>query len=124
MGHNIKNFSELDFPTVTAKKSYIIKRNKALLSKIHESDGEVRISHTDLHGPSYHIMGVDLRNTEDVEQKLKQAEIDFELPTIFLSECVLVYMESKHSVNLIKWVASKFQDAAFVNYEQVSLSLK
>lgn len=124
MGHNIKNFSELDFPTVTAKKSYIIKRNKALLSKIHESDGEVRISHTDLHGPSYHIMGVDLRSTEDVEQKLKQAEIDFELPTIFLSECVLVYMEPKHSANLIKWVASKFRDAAFVNYEQVSLSLK
>lgn len=120
MGHNVKNFSELDFPTVTAKKSYIIKRNKALLSKIHESDGEVRISHTDLHGPSYHIMGVDLRSTEDVEQKLIQAEIDFQLPTIFLSECVLVYIEPKHSVDLLQWLSSKFKNAAFVNYEQVT----
>ncbi|KAL5282161.1 LCMT1 family protein [Megaselia abdita] len=122
MGHKFQNFSELDFPTVTAKKSYIIKRNKALLSKIHESDGEVRVSHTDLHGPSYHIMGVDLRNTDEVEKKLMQAQIDFSLPTIFLSECVLVYIEPKHSINLIQWLASKFQDAAFVNYEQVNMN--
>lgn len=120
MGYNITNFSELDFPTVTAKKSYIIKRNKTLLSKIHESDGEVKMSHTDLHGPSYHLMGVDLRNLEEVEQKLISAEIDFRLPTIFLSECVLVYIEPKYSIPLLKWFSSKFENAAFVNYEQVS----
>lgn len=34
-GHMIKNFVELDFPTVTARKCFSIKRNKTLLSKLH-----------------------------------------------------------------------------------------
>ncbi len=34
-GLMVQNFIELDFPTVTAKKCYQIKRNKVLLEKIH-----------------------------------------------------------------------------------------
>lgn len=115
----MKNFIELDFPTVTARKCYTIKRNKALLAKIHDEDGEVRLSPTDLHGPNYHLMGVDLRNLDEVDNKLQQAEVDFTLPTIFLAECVLVYIEAQNCRNLLKWIAQKFQAAVFVNYEQV-----
>lgn len=118
--HQVKNFIELDFPTVTARKCYTIKRNKALLAKIHDEDGEVRLSPTDLHGPNYHLMGVDLRNIDEVDNKLQQAEIDYTLPTIFLAECVLVYIELQNCKNLLKWIASKFSSAVFVNYEQVS----
>lgn len=117
--HQVKNFIELDFPTVTARKCYTIKRNKALLAKIHDEDGEVRLSPTDLHGPNYHLMGVDLRNLDEVDNKLQQAEVDFTLPTIFLAECVLVYIEAQNCRNLLKWIAQKFQAAVFVNYEQV-----
>jgi len=119
--HQVKNFIELDFPTVTARKCYTIKRNKALLARIHDEDGEVRLSPTDLHGPSYHLMGVDLRNLDEVDNKLQQAEVDYSLPTIFLAECVLVYIEAQNCRNLLKWIAQKFQAAVFVNYEQVSV---
>ncbi|XP_013149353.1 PREDICTED: leucine carboxyl methyltransferase 1, partial [Papilio polytes] len=37
----VGNFIELDFPSVVAKKSHIIKRNKQLLEKISNEDGEV-----------------------------------------------------------------------------------
>lgn len=104
---------------MTARKCYTIKRNKALLAKIHDEDGEVRLSPTDLHGPNYHLMGVDLRNLDEVDNKLQQAEVDFTLPTIFLAECVLVYIEAQNCRNLLKWIAQKFQAAVFVNYEQV-----
>lgn len=120
----MKTFIELDFPTVTARKCYTIKRNKALLAKIHDEDGEVRLSPTDLHAPNYHLMGVDLRNIDEVNNKLHQAEIDYDLPTIFLAECVLVYIEMQNCKNLLKWIASKFNSAVFVNYEQVSLILE
>ncbi|BFF94213.1 leucine carboxyl methyltransferase 1 [Drosophila madeirensis] len=120
--HQVKNFIELDFPTVTARKCYTIKRNKALLAKIHDEDGEVRLSPTDLHGPSYHLMGVDLRNLDEVDNKLQQAEVDYTLPTIFLAECVLVYIEAQNCRNLLKWIAQKFQAAVFVNYEQVNMN--
>lgn len=77
---------------------------------------------TDLHAANYHVMGVDLRHIEEVENKLKQAEVDFSLPTIFLAECVLVYIEPIHCSNLLKWLSSHFSSAVFVNYEQVNMN--
>lgn len=121
-GHCISNFIELDFPTVTARKCYSIKRNKVLLEKIHVEDGEVRLSPTDLHASNYHIMGVDLRSVDEVHNKLQQAEIDFKLPTIFLAECVLVYVEAKNCMNLLKWFSTHFESAVFVNYEQINMN--
>lgn len=146
----ITNFIELDFPTVTARKCIAIKRNKTLLSKIHVegeynypitmvrtrlfslfvclfgfefvADGEVSFNRTDLHAANYHVMGVDLRHVDEVENKLKQAEVDFSLPTIILAECVLVYIEPTHCLNLLKWLSGNFPSAVFVNYEQVNMT--
>lgn len=64
-------------------------------------------------------MGVDLRNTTEVENKLKQAEIDFTIPTIFLAECVLVYIETSNCSNLLKYLSTRFTTSVFINYEQV-----
>lgn len=121
-GHTISNFIELDFPTVTARKCYAIKRNKVLLEKIHKEDGEVRLSSTDLHATNYHIMGCDLRNIDEVNNKLQQAEVDFKIPTIFLAECVLVYIEAQNCHNLLKWLSAHFETSVFVNYEQVNMN--
>lgn len=82
-------------------------------------DEDIRFNPTDLHAPNYHIMGVDLRNVDEVANKLKQAEVDFTVPTIFLAECVLVYIEAQNCTNLLKWFSSQFQTAVFVIYEQV-----
>lgn len=37
-----------------------------------------------------------------------------------MTECVLVYMTPEQSASLIKWAASSFVTAMFVNYEQVT----
>lgn len=87
-----------------------------------KSDGEVRFNPTDMHAANYHVMGVDLRHLDEIENKLKQAEVDFSLPTLFLAECVLVYIESVHCSNLLKWLSSHFSSAYFVNYEQVNMN--
>lgn len=42
------------------------------------------------------------------------------LPTLLLSECVLVYMTPSQSSNLVRWAAETFHTAMFINYEQVS----
>lgn len=34
LGYNVNNFTEIDFPSVTAKKCFNIKKNKTLLDKI------------------------------------------------------------------------------------------
>ena len=45
----------------------------------------------------------------------------FRLPTVFLAECVLVYMEPEKSAAIIDWAGTNFKTALFINYEQVSL---
>lgn len=85
-------------------------------------DGEVRLSSTDLHSENYHIVGVDLRNIDELSSKLQQSEVDFSVPTIFLAECVLVYIEPQNSSNLLSWIASNFKSVVFINYEQVNMN--
>lgn len=51
--------------------------------------------------------------------KLSQSGINFDVPTMFLTECVLVYMEPESSSMLLQWIVNKFSDVFFVNYEQV-----
>lgn len=42
------------------------------------------------------------------------------LPTLLLSECVLVYMTPAQSSNVVHWAAETFHTAMFINYEQVN----
>lgn len=121
-GVKLANFVEIDFPTVTAKKCYAIKRSKVLLERIHEQDDEVKYSSTDLHAGPYHVLGVDLRNVSEVEKKLHQAEVDYASPTLFIAECVLVYIENEFVKKLLSWVSGKFSSALFVNYEMCNIN--
>lgn len=83
------------------------------------ADGEIRLSATDLHASGFHIVGVDLRNIKDLEAKLKDSDVRFDIPTFILAECVLVYMELHSGDTLLKFLSEKFNSASFVNYEQV-----
>lgn len=83
------------------------------------TDGEIRLSATDLHASGFHIIGADLRNVKDLEAKLMDSDIKFDAPTFILAECVLVYMESHSGKVLLKFLSEKFSSAIFVNYEQV-----
>lgn len=51
---------------------------------------------------------------------LLRAGLVSRLPTLLLSECVLVYMTPSHSSNLVHWAAETFHTAMFINYEQVN----
>ena len=40
---------------------------------------------------------------------------------MFITECVLVYMEAEHSAAIINWAGANFKTALFINYEQVRI---
>lgn len=114
---------------VNIDTSFVLKLNLTLKIFVYyfcvkNLDGEVRFNPTDLHAANYHVMGVDLRNIDEVENKLKQAEVDFTIPTIILAECVLVYIETDNCSRLLSWFSSHFSSALFVNYEQVNLKFQ
>lgn len=53
---------------------------------------------------------------------MKSYNLCFSLPTVFITECVLVYMEPEHSAAIINWAGATFKTALFINYEQVKRS--
>ncbi|XP_008210219.1 leucine carboxyl methyltransferase 1 isoform X2 [Nasonia vitripennis] len=120
-GNTPVNFIELDFPSLTAKKCYHIKKHKQLIDRLNTEDGEIRFSTTDLHAANYHLVGADLRHVSDLANKLKQAEANFSLPTLFLAECVLVYVDSSATSQLLKYLSENFSNSIFINYEQVNM---
>ena len=121
-GNMVGNFIEVDFPTVTARKCQLIKKSRVLLDKIvaQDEDGvDVRLSRTDLHGRDYHVIGADFTNVAALEKKLAECNVDYGRPTIFIAECVLVYVGAKETANFLRWCVDKFAHSplVFLNHE-------
>ena len=77
------------------------------------------MSKSELHAGDYHLVSADLRKMSEVEQKLADCGLDKTLPTLFISECVLVYIDIQHTQQLLKWISDNIPTAMFINYEQV-----
>ncbi|XP_015914126.1 leucine carboxyl methyltransferase 1-like [Parasteatoda tepidariorum] len=120
----VKSFIEVDLPPVTSKKCYIIRNRKNLLRMVATEDDDIQFSSCELHAGEYHLVGSDIRNTSELEGKLLNGLVDTAVPTVFLSECVLVYNEESLTSNFLKWVGEKFRTALFINYEQVNMGDK
>ena len=78
------------------------------------------ISKNELHSAKYHLVYANISNIGQLESKLTASGIDRSLPTLFLSECVLVYIEVEGTDKLLRWISDSFPTAFFLNYEQVS----
>uniref|UniRef100_A0A4W4F2W6 Leucine carboxyl methyltransferase 1 n=1 Tax=Electrophorus electricus TaxID=8005 RepID=A0A4W4F2W6_ELEEL len=115
-----KKYFEVDFPMIVARKIHHIKTKPPLskpLIETHSADSLLLDGHN-LDSDRYCIIGADLRDISSLEEKLRKFQIITELPTLFLSECVLVYMTPEQSSRLVHWVANTFHTAMFINYEQ------
>uniref|UniRef100_A0A8R1DXK0 Leucine carboxyl methyltransferase 1 n=1 Tax=Caenorhabditis japonica TaxID=281687 RepID=A0A8R1DXK0_CAEJA len=124
-GAKIVKYVEVDFSSVTSKKiRHILKpvgSDGVDLKKSFEKEAQVS-HHADLHAGNYHLIGADLRQPNELHHKLDQCELDHKIPTIFIAECVLVYMSADASSTLLNRIVSQFEQPAFVNYEQFRTS--
>jgi [phosphatase 2A protein]-leucine-carboxy methyltransferase len=73
----------------------------------------------DLITPLYSLVSVDLRNLQELNKKLDECKIDRSIPTLFVAECVLVYMSVEHSASLLNHLSKTFDKCCFLNYEMV-----
>jgi tRNA wybutosine-synthesizing protein 4 len=74
---------------------------------------------TDVHAAAYRLVTADLRDVAALSSCLAKAGLDPALPTLLLSECVLVYLEPEDSCAIIAWAARTLLRSAFVTYEQI-----
>jgi tRNA wybutosine-synthesizing protein 4 len=98
------HYFEVDFPEVVLKKQTIIAKTP-VLAKLAED------------GNAYSLLACDLRDLPNLETALTNAHATKATPTLILTECVLVYMESTASQALANWCAGFFDNVALFNYE-------
>nr|CAD7266243.1 unnamed protein product [Timema shepardi] len=137
-------YYEVDFPEVVERKSRIIGDTAVLSQAVGVPDDEPR--DIELKARQYRLLACDLRQLDNLESVLRLAGVDFSLPTLFLSECAVTYMDEpsfqswpadvkslvpllslvidiimlcRSSSALIRWVSAKFDRAVFAMYEQV-----
>nr|CAG4643310.1 EOG090X08O3 [Ilyocryptus agilis] len=120
-GLMVKKYVEIDFADITSRKCHYVKTNPKLMQALNSDDGEIRYNTNELHSGVYHLVAADLRKLQDVEAKLTECSIQFNLPTLFLFECVLVYLPLQQSDALLQFIANKFTTTFCINYEQVNM---
>ncbi|RKP02532.1 hypothetical protein CXG81DRAFT_10697 [Caulochytrium protostelioides] len=112
-------YYEIDFPQITGRKGQTVARNRATAA--HLPDYHVECGGLDLHTETYHLVSGDLRQwAAEIVPKLVAHGFDPARPTVYLSECVLVYMDAADANAILDWVtANAGTRAAFVVYEQI-----
>eukprot|EP01135_Chromosphaera_perkinsii_P002060 Nk52_evm21s216 gene=Nk52_evmTU21s216 len=113
--------------------------------ELDDEDGEVGYLNTGtaVHSRRYHLLAGDLRggeyqrvmgerNSEGEKSgdgsgagvrragRLAQGVLDWDIPTLVLSECVLVYLPTNDSFGILEWVCQNFTRAAFFLYEPIN----
>ncbi|NWU73394.1 TYW4 protein, partial [Pterocles burchelli] len=109
---------EMDFPDVARQKATLIKRMEELSALVGDTGGEGSGIIT-CSGEDYRLLGVDLSELSELERALEEAGLDTDIPTLFIAEVVLAYMDSSRSDALLRWAAERFPRACFLLYEQM-----
>ena len=82
------SFMQVDFPAVIDSKLKMISASPLLSSIMMTANGKTSL-------PGYHAVGCDLRDLAALHQALtRSCNVDYHLPTLLLSECVLTYVET------------------------------
>ncbi|GAA5813458.1 hypothetical protein MFLAVUS_006936 [Mucor flavus] len=111
-------YFEIDFPEITMKKVMAVKKRKELFSLLDEN-AKVERGGMDLKSLDYCVLGGDLRNWSDTVTRLVDAGLDLNAPTLFLSECVFIYLLPEDTNTILKWITDTMTNTAFVLYEQI-----
>jgi len=111
-------FVEVDYPQTIASKCAIIQSTPNLLRLLQEPIFDIINTTLPLRSKQYNLVGIDLCDISLLEKTLLDITNPAQ-PTLFLSECVMTYMNVTDSQKLIKWSSDKFVNVLFVTYEQI-----
>lgn len=124
-------FLELDFPSVTRSKCEIVDNvprisdlfKEASVDNATGSAAKKYFRMKSEHSFKYILQGCDLRDTDGVNAAFDACGINFTAPTLFLTECVLMYMTPAASDALLRCAATRFTGPrCFANYEPINPS--
>jgi [phosphatase 2A protein]-leucine-carboxy methyltransferase len=129
----IERYIEIDFPHLTSTKAQRISRSTKLSSLLnpHMSPSEpatlvkpytIQKGGTQLSSSIYTLLPLDLKSnpTQTLSEEVLPL-LDPSLPTLFLAECVLCYLQPEIGKEIVRWFGETFHDCAGVVYEMCGL---
>ena len=81
------------------------------------------MSEHEIETDAYKLMHSDVRDGAIIVDKLRRLGVDPALPTLVLTECLLIYMNAKDTKSVLEWTIEFFGaagDLAYVNYEMIN----
>jgi len=122
-------YFEVDFPEVQSKKLSAVLKRQNLWPLLDASCQEELIGTElgaagtrELRTPHCRFVSADMRIGGELSSAVSNAGLRDDVPTLFIAECVLVYMQALHGDSIIEWAASAVSKApaAMVVYEQTN----
>ena len=110
-------YFEVDLIQVTSKKAMTIAKNAALKELI--GDFKLGLGGSELYGSDYFLVSGDLKQFDSVESHLQELGLDKSIPTLFISECFLIYLTRQESDHILRQIQLHFKDACMLVYEQI-----
>lgn len=124
-------YYEVDFPEVLSKKLSAITKKQAVWPLLDARSPEELVSPElglcgtrELRTRHCRFVSTDMRVAPELQDAMAAAGFRVDVPTFFLAECVLVYMQAFHGDGIIQWAANAVTDApsAICVYEQINPS--
>jgi len=118
---NVK-YVEMDLPGVIKRKVRLISEQKDLMGLI-ENEGKPEIGENNsfLKSNNYSCVPVDLRKFDTFLKMSEFVGIDLKAPTLVFAECVLIYLPTTNSNEIMKYFVDNFDTIYFMNWEMMKL---
>ena len=107
------DYIEVDFADVIKRKTHVILHTEGMRNLVDPS-----FSTENTMTPDYKLISGDVRDSELLTQKM--SEVNKTLPTLVLTECLLVYMSSGDTNSILNWLSETFSSLAVLNYEMIN----
>ncbi|KAG9126168.1 carboxy methyl transferase for protein phosphatase 2A [Ceratobasidium sp. 392] len=121
---HIASYVELDFAENTSRKAKTITQTQGLRTHL-GSDIKIERGGAALRSQQYHLLPLDLRAgpsalaplTDSSADPSSPSPLNPDLPTLFIAECVFVYMTQDASSAIVRWFSETFSRTAGIVYE-------
>eukprot|EP00794_Sanderia_malayensis_P003810 gene3810-4338_t len=108
-------FLEIDFPDVVKRKISAIERNKELLQCV----GPFTKHDNGIIANSYALVACDITDIKKLNVIMESTSFMKNIPSLFISEVVLTYIDKESCSRLIQWANNHFENSMFLMYEQI-----
>ncbi len=109
-------YYEFDYEDITYQKIEKIKNSNLMKSKL----GEVTIKSGSLFAHEYSLIACDVTDYDKFNDIIcKIPDIDLSLPTIVISECLLVYIKKETTMHMLTNLSKNFKNLIFLEYDLI-----